>query len=110
MTAGEVFDVRAAAAVNSDDYPGFEFIGLDGKQYTLPNPLLFTEREVARIRAGDQTPIEERAPEAFEALQDLPMHVTVKLGEAWWGSAEEAGKSLRPSRQIRRAAQRSKQT
>jgi hypothetical protein len=105
------FDARAAAAESADeDYPPFEFIGLDGNTYELPNPLTLTEREVARIREGDNGPLEERSPEGFEAMQDLPLHISLQLGQAWFDSAEEAGKSPSPSRATRRAVKPSKRT
>ena len=107
-----VFDARAAAAEvdEAEEYPPFEFIGLDGETYQLPNILTFTEREALRISKGDYGPLEERSPEAFEAMQDLPLHVSTQLGEAWWAEVDDSGKLPSTPSAPNRAARRSRPT
>lgn len=106
------FDAReVAAAVDEATYPPFPFIGLDGQTYQLPNAMTMTERQASAVRNGDETAARALlGDEAWEALADLPLHVSQALGEAWFGEMGEAGKSPGPSRATRRAGQRSKAT
>lgn len=107
-----MFDARAAvsASQDADEFPPYEFTGLDGNQYQLPNALTLTMRQVDQLEADPKGFIEEFAPDAAATLLDLPLHGWQQLGADWHEHAEEAGKSLSPSRPVRRAAKRSKQT
>jgi len=105
------FDARTLAEQHADDYPPFVFVGLDGVEHELPNTVTLTERQISRIRQGGMDELENLiAPEAFEAIQDLPLHISRQLGEAWFEEAGETGKSQAPSRATRRAVKPSKRT
>jgi len=105
------FDALAAAEAGVGDYPAFDFIGLDGKTYSLPHPLTLTERQVSRIREGQfDVVLGEVSAEAADAIQNMPVFVSSQLAEEWMGSAGEAGKSPAPSRATRRSVKPSKRT
>jgi hypothetical protein len=106
------FDAREhVTASPTVDYPPFEFTGLDGKPYELPHPLTLTERQVDKINSGDpKGVIEDVAPEAFNAIQDMPSYVSKQLGQQWLSEAQESGKSPSASRRTRRAVKPSKRT
>lgn len=106
-----LFDARAAAEATADDYPPFEFVGLDGETYQLPNLLTLTERQIARINRGEQAQlIAEIAPEAWSAIEEMPVHVSRQLGEAWAAEGGEAGKSPGRSRRTSSGAKPSRRT
>lgn len=104
------FDAREVVAAANGDYPPFTFTGLDGVDYELPNVLTLTFRQAERLEDDPKDVIAEIAPDAYEALADLPLFAWQKLGEQWQAQAEEAGKSSSASRATRRAAERSKRT
>lgn len=104
------FDARKVVAEKGDDYQPYEFTGLDGKQYQLPNVKTLTFRQVEHLDDDPKAVIQEIAPDAYDALADLPLYAWEALGVEYQEHGEEAGKSPSPSRATRRAAERSKRT
>lgn len=105
-----MFDAQAALE-EAGDFAPFSFVGLDGENYTLPNPLTLTERQAARINRGEiKELVAEIAPEAWSAIEEMPIHVSQKLAEAWLEGAGESGKSPRPSRRTNGGGKRSRRT
>lgn len=74
-----------------DDTP-FEFVGLDGKTYTLPNVQTLPSNLGKRFAAGDETVLEELAPKAYKAIMEMPNGVAGKLLLLWVEAGGVAGK------------------
>lgn len=107
------FDARAAAEAHAKQHGGelFEFVGMDGETYYLPPVSTVTTGQAKRLMGGDLTVLEEVASaEACAALDELPIGVFEDLGNAWYESAEEAGKSGSASRSTRNGGTPSKRT
>lgn len=103
-----VFDAAAAAA--ELDYSPFEFTGLDGELYELPNAKSLTAKQLQSVQTGDDTVLAELAPEAYEAMMQMPVGVTEQLGAAWFAQIEEVGKSPSASPKTPAVSKRSRQT
>lgn len=107
------FNARQAAEEHAARHGAevFEFIGMDGKTYVLPPVSTVTTGQAKRLLAGDLSILNEIAsPEACAALDDLPIGVFEDLGNAWYESAEEAGKSGSASPSTRNSGTRSTRT
>lgn len=101
-----VFDARKLA--ESASWAPFPFIGLDGKEYVLPNVASMTGAQTARFNRGDATVMEEIAdPEAYAALQALPNGIAEQLASEWLNHGA-AGKERSPSSTRPRRAKRSR--
>lgn len=122
----EIFDARAQLAAAETAYPPFPFVGMDGETYHLPHPLM--------LKAGDQLAIIEaqaaddgeqaelalrellgkEAPEALEAMDQMPAIIVAKLMMAWRSKSAEGvealGEGLLERSATNRAARRSKPT
>jgi len=106
-----VFDARQAVDDAADDYPPFPFIGLDGETYEIPHALTITERQAAKLNAGGvAVVVKELAPDAWAAIEDMPVHVSRQIGEQWASQAGEPGKSRPGSTRTRNNVKPSKRT
>lgn len=122
----EVFDARAEADAAETNYPPFPFIGMDGKIYHLPHPLMLRAGEQTTIiqaqAAGDANAAElalralltDKAPEAMAAMDQMPSVVVGRLMVTWQARSAEGveslGEALGGSSPPNRAARRSKRT
>jgi hypothetical protein len=101
-----VFDAREAAEKAS--WESFEFIGLDGETYQLPNVASMTGAQTTRFNEGDPTVLEEITdPDTYAALMALPNGVAEDLVRLWQRHGS-AGKGPSPSSATRPRAKRSK--
>ncbi|MEU3318848.1 hypothetical protein [Streptomyces sp. NPDC006785] len=90
------FDARKIAAAQSAT--PFEFIGMDGQRYELPNINTLTGAQGRRLKAGDDSVLEEIATEETQAAMDaLPLGVQEELSRAWVQAGGESGKGASPS-------------
>lgn len=121
MAADEVvvFDARAAADQAAEEYPPFQFTGMDGELYELPNVMLLESGVAKRMNeammSGDEGRLMELfdqafPPEAVEAMDALPAIVMGQLMDAWKSMVDDEGKPLSPSSPPNREQRRSKQT
>lgn len=78
------------------DLPNYEFTGLDGVTYTLPNIAALTMRQLMAVAAGDMTVLREINEKAYEAILDMPVTVSEQLAADWVQAGEQAGKSPSP--------------
>jgi len=108
----ELFDVRAFIEERDGDFPPFEFVGLDGETYELPNVETLTERQVERISVNGELKevLGELAPDALDEIAGMPVYASQKLAELWLSGAGESGKSPAPSRRTGGSGKRSKPT
>jgi hypothetical protein len=112
------FDARQEAKQATEEYAPFPFTGLDGKSYTLPHPLTLTTRQTEVLMRAEKDSddaamlalFEALAPEALEAIRDMPQIVTAKLFDAWRAGLGDLGKSGSVPSRPNRAARRSKRT
>lgn len=112
-----VFDARAAAESAEAKYKPWPFVGLDGETYELPNMLMVDAGMQRQVQAGEITQdefLEQVAPEAWKAIQAMPLGVQFELVREWQGQiageVDEVGKELSPPSASNRAARRSKGT
>lgn len=87
-----VFDARAALETIVGTHQNFTFLDMQGNEFSLPNMQLLTGEQVARLMGGDEKVIEEINPEAYAAIQSMPIGVGEKLAEAWIDAGGEPGK------------------
>jgi hypothetical protein len=113
------FDARAVRAEAEDDYPPFEFTGLDGVEYQLPSPMLISTDQARELNTAMLAASEDNLfdllrdlwPEAaYNAVMDMPAIVTAQLMDAWKAGIDEAGKPPSSPAPRNRAERRSKQT
>jgi hypothetical protein len=112
------FDARVEAEKAAEDYAPFPFTGLDGKEYSLPHPLTLTTGQSEKLmkaqKKGDDEAMlalfDTLAPDALEAIRDMPSAVTAKLFEKWRAGLGDLGKSGGEPSPPNRAARRSKPT
>lgn len=95
------FDARKLAAELPDE--PFEFIGMDGETYQLPNAARLTGAQAQRFKAGDDSVLQEVADEdAYEAIMALPVRLSEPLAQAWIehgrGGKAAGASSPRPKR------------
>lgn len=101
-----VFDARQLA--DKADWDPFDFIGLDGETYQLPNVASMTGAQTERFNRGDATVMEEIAdPDSYAALMKLPNGIAEELAAAWLRHGS-AGKGRPPSSPTRPRRKRSK--
>jgi hypothetical protein len=99
------FDARKVAGELARE--PFEFTGMDGRTYTLPNINTLTGAQARRFMAGDESVIEEVAnPAAVAALDAMPLNVQEQLARAWISYSGESGKGASPSSRPRRRRRR----
>jgi hypothetical protein len=92
------FDAREALAAATDRHPPFRFTDLDGNDHEVPSPMLLTERHAEMLATGDLASVfREVAPEAWGAIEALPLAVGAQLARAWLALGGDLGKSLSPS-------------
>lgn len=104
-----VFDARQLAADLPDE--PFEFIGMDGETYHLPNAATLTGAQAQRFKAGDDAVLEEVAdPDAYAAIMAMPVQLSGDLAQAWIEHAGRAGKADGPSSARRKPTKRSRST
>lgn len=87
------FDAREAVAAAEQEYPAFPFIGLDGKDYELPNPYMIEPAKVrimldldegSDLEGVDQMEIAKQLmPDAWEAMDKMPVLVQRQLVQEW---------------------------
>lgn len=80
-----VFDAREVAAKAEAEYPPFEFLGMDGREYVIPHPLMVdpaTAKKALAAADGDAV-LEIIAPEAKGAIDVMPIGVQRKLLRLW---------------------------
>lgn len=112
------FDARSLAAESADNYPPFPFIGLDGETYELPHPMALSTGAAQRFndawKSGEEAKafelLREWAPDAADAIAEMPVHVTQQLFAAWTDLVTESGKERSESSTPNRTARRSKRT
>ena len=97
------FDAREATAAAEAAYPPFHFIGLDGADYYLPNPMMVDPGLAKQAQSGEITSdqlLEALAPESFLAIQAMKPAVQRELVTAWRAAIspdlEALGKELAP--------------
>jgi hypothetical protein len=113
------FDAREVDA-KLDDAAPFPFIGVDGADYSLPNPMSLPTDLFRRItdayNAGRDSDLFAELeklvePETLDAVCAMRIGTTSQLLAEWLSPlADDVGKSLPPRSQPNRAARRSKQT
>ncbi|MGW0933662.1 hypothetical protein [Streptomyces sp. NPDC002666] len=90
------FDARKIAAEQST--VPFQFIGMDGQTYELPNINTLTGTQGKRLKGGDESVMEEIAdPDAYAALDEMPLGVQEQLSRAWVAAGGDSGKEASPS-------------
>ncbi|WP_049566887.1 hypothetical protein [Streptomyces sp. SBT349] len=102
-----MFDARErSAALPSDP---FQWIGMDGETYTLPNASTLTGADADRLFGGDLAVIREVGGQAaYDALMAMPARLQLDFATAWTKHSRESGKEASPSSPTRTAAKRSK--
>lgn len=86
-----MFDARTEAAKLPTE--PFQFIGMDGETYQLPNVSGITGHQAERLFGGDLTVIRELASEReFEAVMAFPVRLQLGFADAWTAHARESGK------------------
>lgn len=95
-----VFDARLALEEIVGTHQNFSFFDLQGNEFSLPNMQLLTGEQVARLMGGDESVIQEINPEAYKAIQSMPVGVGEKLAEAWVEAGGEPGKEQSESSPI----------
>lgn len=112
-----MFDARRAVEAAEAKYKPWPFVGLDGKTYELPHMLMVDAGLQRQVQAGeiDQDQfLQAVAPDAWAAIQEMPVGVQLELVREWQGEAkaevDELGKELSPPSAPNRAARRSKPT
>jgi hypothetical protein len=101
-----VFDARQLA--DEASWSDFEFIGLDGETYRLPNVASMTGEQTKRFNEGDATVMEEIAdPDSYAALMELPNGIAEELAATWLRHGR-AGKERSPSSPTRPRKKRSR--
>jgi len=104
-----VFDARELAA-GLPSAP-FEWIGMDGETYQLPNAAVVTGAQADRLMAGDLTIIKDLASgDVYEAVMDLPVRLQVQFADAWVKHSRSPGKGASPSSPRRTSGTRLKST
>ncbi|MFH0243590.1 hypothetical protein ACGRHY_14450 [Streptomyces sp. HK10] len=99
------FDARKAVEELSEE--PFEFIGLDGRTYRLPNAQTVSGHQANRIRTGDETVLKEIAdPDAYHAIMEMPTTVGADLARAWIRHSGRVGKEPSPSSRPRKRRKR----
>lgn len=112
------FDARAEAKQATEDYAPFPFVGLDGETYYLPHPLTLTTGQTEQLMRAEKESddaamlalFDTLAPEALEAIREMPQVVTAKLFDEWRSGLGDLGKSGSEPSAPNRAARRSKRT
>jgi hypothetical protein len=100
-----VFDARKLAAELS--LQPFEFIGMDGRTYQMPNINSLTGEQARRFKAGDEAVLEEIAsPQAYEAIEQMPIGVQRRMAQDWVRHGGQPGKAASPSSPRRRPRRR----
>lgn len=99
------FDARKLAAELARE--PFQFIGVDGRTYSLPNINSLTGVQGKRFMAGDESVIAEVASAAaVEAIDALPLAVQEQLARAWVEHSGQSGKGASPSSRPRKRRRR----
>ncbi|MEU2180115.1 hypothetical protein [Streptomyces thermolilacinus] len=87
----------------------FPFVGLDGETYKLPNINTLTGEQSRRLKGGDESVLAEIAdPDAYEAIEAMPLGVQAQLAHAWIEHGGQPGKAGSPSSRTRRSGKRSR--
>lgn len=77
-----VFDARKLAADLPDD--PFQFVGMDGETYELPNSSRLTGAQAQRFKDGDDSVLQDVAdPDTYQAIMAMPVTLTENLAAAW---------------------------
>lgn len=93
-----MFDAQAKAAAAEGKYPPFPFRGLDGRDYSLPNPQTLTEAQGMMLAAGQVNELIKQIDEgAHEAILAMPMWLSSELATDWLAQAGDEGKEPSPS-------------
>src|SRR5690554_1531531 len=104
------FDAREAAKRQGhlDDY---DFVGMDGEGYTLPNLKGVQTALVERFQSGDMEALREIAgDDAYEAIAEMPNGVSAELVEDWARHSGMGGKAASPSSQRKTPGKQRKRT
>ncbi|MET9953505.1 hypothetical protein ABZ135_18410 [Streptomyces sp. NPDC006339] len=89
----------------------FEFIDLDGESHEMPNFSTLTGDQTARLKAGDESVIEEICDEdTVAAFEAMPMYVQMQVAQAWAEHAGAVGKAAPRSSRPRSTPKRSRST
>lgn len=100
-----VFDARKLAADLAQE--PFEFIGMDGRTYRLPNINSLTGAQARRFKSGDESVlVDVAAKESVDAMEDLPIGVQRELAQAWVKHGGQSGKAASPSSPRRKPRRR----
>lgn len=94
------FDARTVLAEIEQTFQNFTFYDLNGVEYSLPNVQLMSGELVARLMGGDEEVIRELNPEAYAAIQKMPIGVGERLAEAWIDAGGAPGKEQSESSSI----------
>ncbi|WP_199553197.1 hypothetical protein [Streptomyces sp. N35] len=90
------FDARRVAGEQASK--PFEFTGMDGATYELPNINTVTGAQAKRMKAGDDSVFEEIAsPRVVRAMDEMPVGVQESLVRAWIAHGGASGKGVLPS-------------
>lgn len=87
------FDARQIHA-DAASLPRFEFVGLDGNTYSLPNIKTLSAEDGERFQRGDTAVIEESNPEAFAQINKFSMSAAEAIAQAWIEHGGQLGKAL----------------
>lgn len=105
------FDARAATEKLRSTLDDFEFTGLDGETYTLPNLKGVEAGALERFREGSLQVLGEIADEdTYQAFLAMPNGVAEQLVTAWTEHSGMAGKAPSPPPRTRKSGTRSKRT
>jgi hypothetical protein len=103
------FDARKIAGQLSSE--PFEFTGMDGEPYELPNINTLTGAQGKRLKAGDETVIAELVEQdVIDAMDEMPVGVQAELSKAWVEHGGRSGKAASPSSAPRTRPRRSRST
>ncbi|MFE6379232.1 hypothetical protein [Streptomyces roseolus] len=89
------FDARKISVPNSP----FEFIGLDGQTYAIPNINTLSGAQAKRLRENDESVLAEICDaDTFDAIDAMTVGVQAELSKAWVAHGQGTGKAGSPSR------------
>lgn len=87
------FDAREALQAAEVEYPPFDFVGLDGETYRLPNPYMMSPAKLAKdLGLGPDDDIDtvphrevlsKLVPEAWAAVEAMPALIQGQVIEEW---------------------------
>lgn len=83
-----MFDARE----HVHELPDFEFTGIDGETYRLPNIGTLIGEQLMELDADNVSLIKDLDADAYQAIMQMPRATMQRLFVAWMAHGDEAGK------------------